>query len=759
MSGQAAHNEFKAVDPENSVYSYHLTLFSDADEIYDLWLPKIPEGYFRFSNDPQLRFLSISAKNGQWIASCQRPAFFKEVPLANSCENPLHDGEILKVSIEERTYLILTEKFIPQRNIFRNYNIRSEIAISIGSRPECDIYYRGPFVSRKHAVLSRFHGRWMIRCFDSLYGMYINKEKRAEAELKLGDVVYIMGLKIIIGQTFFSINSGLGEVVVNPRILQETPIIHNSYSHYYNENEDAASDVDRYFNRAPRKRIEVKQQVITVEGPPMSMSQRQIPLMLRMGSSMVMSGAAALAGNFMTLISSVLFPFMSSKYTENQRQEYEKLRQTKYTEYLKKKQKEILAAIEFERNELNAKYPLLDRVMTLERLDHLWERRPSDSDFLHLRLGTGTRPLSATIDYPARSFELEPDDLEEKMYRLVETPYYVDHAPIVLSLTDTYICGIQGLREQVLSLIRCMVIQTAVLHSYDEVKIVFLLGRQELAQFDSLRYLPHTWDDLRTMRFIATNEAETYAVGEYIKGQIADEDEDKKDLQKILKKHPYYVIFVLDKKLFEGHEVFKQLLQADKNLGASIIAAYGSLPKESQKIISLQNRQSNICTTMGADGGEDENFSAEDVPFARFQKTMHTLSNISLKQTDQAQAMPKMVTFLEMFKVGRIEQLNSLKRWRENNPAKSLADPVGVGEDGSAFMLDLHEKRQGPHGLVAGMTGSGKSEFIITYILSMAVNYHTNATINFYKSAIDQLDGANFSVGDILKDALSVLSD
>ena len=40
------------------------------------------------------------------------------------------------------------------------------------------------------------------------------------------------------------------------------------------------------------------------------------------------------------------------------------------------------------------------------------------------------------------------------------------------------------------------------------------------------------------------------------------------------------------------------------------------------------------------------------------------------------------------------------------------------------FKLDLHEKFYGPHGLIAGMTGSGKSEFIITYILSMALNYH-----------------------------------
>ena len=49
---------------------------------------------------------------------------------------------------------------------------------------------------------------------------------------------------------------------------------------------------------------------------------------------------------------------------------------------------------------------------------------------------------------------------------------------------------------------------------------------------------------------------------------------------------------------------------------------------------------------------------------------------------------------------------------------------MGVDRQGDVFKLDLHEKFHGPHGLVAGMTGSGKSEFIMTYILSMAVNYH-----------------------------------
>src|SRR5699024_1019418 len=55
---------------------------------------------------------------------------------------------------------------------------------------------------------------------------------------------------------------------------------------------------------------------------------------------------------------------------------------------------------------------------------------------------------------------------------------------------------------------------------------------------------------------------------------------------------------------------------------------------------------------------------------------------------------------------------------------KTLAVPLGVRGTEDYVYLNLHEKAHGPHGLVAGTTGSGKSEILQSYILSLAINYH-----------------------------------
>lgn len=700
---------------------FHASLFMPEKGMEELWLRYDSDGFFRFSDDWKHQFLHLTSRNGEWGAACEKSAFFKDLPVEQSRRVPLADRQLLSISFEDNVYYLFVERVQREQMLYKSYLVAYDAKITIGSRSGSDILYDDPHIARAHAQLERFAGQWSVQCYDSRYGIYVNGKCAGRDKLPLhdGDNVCIMGLAITVGANVIAVRSNREIIAVDPRIAQR-PLSSPGHSRYYDQSGPKKDEV--FFNRLPRKKLELCERVISVEGPPMSMDQQQMPLILRMGSSMVMGGAAALAGNFVTLLSGVMFPFLSSRYTSEQRREYERLRVQKYREYLTEKRREIAAVCQEEQRLSNLKYPALSTVVAIaEEKTHLWERRPLDTDFLQLRLGTGTQRMTAKLEYPARRFALQTDQLEEEMYDLVERPHYVQDIPVVLALADTRACGVLGHRAGVIALIRQLVLQIAVLHSYDEVKIFFFLDRQELEQLEELRYLPHVWDDQRSVRLIATNEAEATQLGEYIQEHVVD---DAEDLKVVLRQRPYYVIFALDKKLFESHETIKSILRSDKASGISIITAYDELPKESQKVLILNENGENICTTMTSEGGEDAPFHTEVCEQSSITDAMRVLANTRLKTDKQMLALPKMITFLEMLQAGRVEQLNPLKRWYENDPVRSLAAPVGIGMDGSPFMLDLHEKRQGPHGLVAGMTGSGKSEFILTYILSMALNYH-----------------------------------
>ena len=121
---------------------------------------------------------------------------------------------------------------------------------------------------------------------------------------------------------------------------------------------------------------------------------------------------------------------------------------------------------------------------------------------------------------------------------------------------------------------------------------------------------------------------------------------------------------------------------------------------------------------------KQKSFAAEINYNLNLDEVARNLANIPLEIESPDASLPDIVSFLQMYNIGKVEQLNTIDRWRNNNPTMSLQVPVGIDEHGELFNLDLHEKAHGPHGLIAGMTGSGKSEFIITYILSLAVNFH-----------------------------------
>ena len=703
--------------------AFQITLIDADQTIKSLWLPQKAEGKFRFSgNEPDAwyDFFYIEGREEKWYAVCTANACFKTDSGEPERCIPLLNGQFLTIWHDDQEYTLYSERADAENSTYHNYRIHGAAQITIGRTDENDIQYALNCVSRRHATLCWNKNRWVITDEHSLNGTFVNGQRIHQVPVFPGDVIYIAGLRIIMGFDFVSMNDRGRPVSLNPGVLRPVQSIEHRET-----KQMPAEEREQYFTPSPRKRLSMAFPTISVEPPPMSAQNGNMPLLLQMGSSAVMGGSALLAGQFTMLLSSFLFPLLTNRFTDKERKEYEERRVKSYTQYLAEKELEIEKERKREQNVFNRNYPELNTLLDqANREEQLWEHKKTDDDFLCLRIGSGQLPLQAEISYPKRRFNIKEDHLEMQMYNLVEKPIILEDVPILASFTEEKINGVAGDRRHMVAFIRNVLLQLIVTHSYDDVKVVFLADACDVEELEFVKYIPHIWNDQRTFRFLACDVTEAYSISEYLKRELENDLDSPRALKEILKQHPYYVIFALDKKIFDSMEILKRVLHLEENIGVSILAAFDGFPKECERIFQLNKNGTHTVAYLKQLERNDDYFWLEKCDEIKREQCVKRIENTRLKIGEQGFALPKMVSFLDLFGVGRIEHLNIRDRWQRNNPVKSLSTPVGIGTDGSVFNLDLHEKYQGPHGLVAGMTGSGKSEFIITYILSLAVNYH-----------------------------------
>ena len=261
-------------------------------------------------------------------------------------------------------------------------------------------------------------------------------------------------------------------------------------------------------------------------------------------------------------------------------------------------------------------------------------------------------------------------------------------------------------------------------YSYEDIKIAIFTNENNETDFEYLRYLKHTFTNEMNFRFFATDLDSTKNVSDYLL-MVANNRLSELSSNKISTFKPHYLIIIDDYDMLKRYDLVKTITEINDNIGFSLLIIenrLSKLPSKCNNFITVGDNNSGILKN-SYENQEQISFADEINYNIDMLQITKVLSNIPIEFEDGLKSLPDSINFLEMEKVGKVEQLNILNRWNTNDATTSLKAEVGVDEEGDLMYLDLHEKYHGPHGLIAGMTGSGKSEFIITYILSMAINY------------------------------------
>lgn len=397
-----------------------------------------------------------------------------------------------------------------------------------------------------------------------------------------------------------------------------------------------------------------------------------------------------------------------------------------YEEYLLKKRKEIYGLWLEEKDAFTYNYPPLSRIarMISDYSERIYERSDSDGDFMTASIGASRETVNFPIQLDNQELTLETDELEEAAEELKKEFSHIEGKPVVVDLKKAHL-GLVGDKRNIHEQLKILVMQLAFMHSYHELQFIALYDEKYMEDFRWMNWLPHfRISAVNTYGSIHSERVRDQVMGSL--NQILKERKIKKEESKKESRfRPHYVFIIDEPKLIADHSIMEYLGKNGEELGFSIIyTSYlsSNLPENIGTVLLLENSgQGRLLINNGT--VIDKVIRLDRIGNAKVEQLARDLSVIK-HELGVVTRIPESISFFEMYKVEHPWQLDVVHRWEKSNSHKSLAVPLGVRAVEDYVYLNLHEKAHGPHGLVAGTTGSGKSEIVQSYILSLAVNFN-----------------------------------
>ncbi|MEV0823092.1 type VII secretion protein EccCa [Nonomuraea rubra] len=434
-----------------------------------------------------------------------------------------------------------------------------------------------------------------------------------------------------------------------------------------------------------------------------------------------------------------------------------------YYRYLEQVRKRVRQAAAQQHRAMTWNHPDPTALWSLAMTTRLWERRPRDDDFAQVRIATSAQRLALPMIPP----ETRPiEDLDPvtagALRRFVRTHATVPGLPVALALHSFARIVLAGDPVAARDLVRAALAQAAVLHSPEELRISVCAGRERAAEWEPVKWLPHALhpteeDGAGPVRLLVADLGE---LDELLGFELKDRPRFSKGLSDGAV--PYHVVILDGGTVPAGSQLGLDVIE-----GVTVIDLSGAIPQApSQLMLRLEVAPGELARVAEDELGKEVRTvlgrpdRMAQPAFAALARQLAPMRPAAAGGgEDQRDVFATSTTLTDLLRIGDARQLSPRLTWQPRPVRNRLRVPIGLGADGRPVELDIKEAAQGgmgPHGLVVGATGSGKSELLRTLVLALAIT-HSSEVLNFV--LVDFKGGATFLGLDALPHVSAVITN
>ncbi|WP_458686055.1 type VII secretion protein EccCa [Nocardia tengchongensis] len=417
-----------------------------------------------------------------------------------------------------------------------------------------------------------------------------------------------------------------------------------------------------------------------------------------------------------------------------------------YLRYLDQVRRDVEGTAGQQRAAVEWSHPAPGLIWMLVGTARMWERRPGDKDFCHARIGLGSQRLATRLVAPETGpvEELEPI-AAVSLRRFVRTHSTVPDLPTALAVKGFAAVQLTGDRARARDLSRAMLLQLAMFQSPDHVLVAVVCGPDTIREWEWAKWLPHSQhpeaqDGVGSGRMVYGSIREAHAgLNSLLRNRVRYSRNQPADPALT------QIVLVIDGGLLEAEE---DPLREHGFEGVTVIDLCGYAPRLAASRGIQMVVENGECAGRGASGTMErfaviDRIGAREAEQAARRLAPYRAPAPRAAETggDEGEVISG---WSQLLGLGDIGAFTPETAWRPRYGRERLRVPFGIGADGLPVVLDIKEAAEGgmgPHGLCIGATGSGKSEFLRTLVLSLIAT-HSPDQLNFV--LVDFKGGATF---------------